>query len=403
LDRKRRNSPNSADTYLVGLTRLQEFLNVSYSDHPVNVNELNSHFTTTSGDNNSNHQQQNVYEFLDRFISYLTTSCELSTNSVNVYITAVKGYLEHCDVEINPAKFKSKVTMPKNHREDEAAIDDSDIRKILLGCNNFRLKVYLLILASGGMRTLEALAIRLKDIDFSVTPTKIHIRKEYTKTKVSRDIYISEETTTYLKQYIERKYSFQKNNPTKTRIRDENDLVFKIHRQVGNGPQGMYNKVLLQFQRLLKTIGLEERKEGMQRRKITLHSFRRFAKTVIATQTSTDYSEWFLGHSKSPYFVQKEVDRRILYATKCMPFLTFTDYSKLEQDATKKQTELEMLMMKDANKDREIELLKQRVQVKDREIELLKQRDSTTVDAIGSLTDTIMQMKEEIEQLKKRK
>jgi chromosome segregation ATPase len=86
-----------------------------------------------------------------------------------------------------------------------------------------------------------------------------------------------------------------------------------------------------------------------------------------------------------------------------MPFLTFTDYSKLEQDATKKQTELEMLMMKDANKDREIELLKQRVQIKDREIELLKQRDSTTVDAIGSLTDTIMQMKEEIEQLKKRK
>ena len=27
-----------------------------------------------------------------------------------------------------------------------------------------------------------------------------------------------------------------------------------------------------------------------------LHSFRRYCKSVIATQTNTDYSEWFLGH-----------------------------------------------------------------------------------------------------------
>jgi integrase len=43
------------------------------------------------------------------------------------------------------------------------------------------------------MRAVEALAIRLRDIDFSVSPTKIHIRKEYARTRISRDIYISEE------------------------------------------------------------------------------------------------------------------------------------------------------------------------------------------------------------------
>jgi integrase len=73
--------------------------------------------------------------------------------------------------------------MPKLYREDEEAIDAKDIRKILLSCNNRRLKAYLLILASGAMRAVEALAIRLKDIDFSTSPTKIHIRKEYAKTK----------------------------------------------------------------------------------------------------------------------------------------------------------------------------------------------------------------------------
>ena len=108
----------------------------------------------------------NVYDFLDRFVSYLITDCRLSPNSIDLYVAAVKGYLENCDIEINASKFKNKVTMPKNHRQDEAAIDDSDIRKILLGCNNFRLKVYLLILASGGLRAVEALAIRLKDTIF---------------------------------------------------------------------------------------------------------------------------------------------------------------------------------------------------------------------------------------------
>jgi hypothetical protein len=45
------------------------------------------------------------------------------------------------------------------------------------------------------MRSSESLAIRLKDCDFSVSPTKIHIRAEFSKTRVSRDIYISNEAT----------------------------------------------------------------------------------------------------------------------------------------------------------------------------------------------------------------
>jgi integrase len=391
LQRKGRNSQNTADSYLRGLTHLQKFLNSNVSPPylGVKVNELHSLFAVANQNNgNANSVGINVYEFLDAFISYLTT-IGLSSNTVSLYVVGVKEYLEHCDIEISPSKFKNKVTMPKNHREDEAAIDDSDIRKILLACHNFRLKVYLLILVSGALRAREALSIRLKDIDFSVTPTKIHIRKEVTKTKVARDIYISEEATTYLKQFIQRKYS----DPQTKRIRNDEDLLFRMqHSPTEHRHNQMYIRILKQFQRLLKQIGLEERKEGMQRRKVTFHSFRRFAKTVITNHTSTDFSEWYLGHYKSPYFVQKELDRRLLYATKCMPFLTFTDYSKLEQDATVKQTEVEALMMKDANKDREIELLKQRVQVKDREIELLKQRHSMNTDALVALSERVAKL-----------
>ena len=86
-----------------------------------------------------------------------------------------------------PSKFRRKIRMPKLYREDELPIDAEDIRKILLSCNNRRLKSYLLALASGAMRASELLATRVKDYDFSVSPTKVHIRKEYSKTGVARD------------------------------------------------------------------------------------------------------------------------------------------------------------------------------------------------------------------------
>jgi hypothetical protein len=125
---------------------------------------------------------------------------------------------------------------------------------------------------------------------------------------------------------------------------------------------------------------------------------------MVNSQTSSEFAHYLLGHSiKSPYLTEKESVNRLRYATKIMPFVTFINYSKLEQDASVKQSEVESLMMKDANKDREIELLKQKLQIKDKEIELLKHRDSIHTDAEGSLSDIVMQLKEEVDKLKRDK
>jgi integrase len=410
LERKNRNSPNSAASYLRGLVTLQEFLN---SDNEAQEQHHSAEVTSADkqkkikvndlADLFSNGNERKVYDFIDRFISFLVSSRKLSVNSIRLYVAATKSYLENCDVEINSTRFKNKVTIPKIYKEDEAPIDDSDIRKMLLSCSNRRLKTYLLCLASGGFRAVELLALRLKDIDFSTIPTKIHVRKEFSKLKTARDVYISEEATTYLKQFIAWKYRAFKRK-SQTRIRNEDDLVFAIRRdKKATDPQHIYFKMLVEFQKLLTIVGLDKRKDGMIRRIVTFHSFRRFCKTVLANNTSTDYSEWFLGHSKSPYFVQKESERRLLYATKCMPFLTFTDYSRLEQDSTIKQTEVEMLMMKDANKDREIELLKQRISVKDKEIDMLKQRDIVHLDSMTLLSDQLQNVMQRVKELEDNK
>jgi len=136
-------------------------------------------------------------------------------------LAAVVSYLGYHDIDIVPAKFKKKVTVPKLRREDEQAIDVGDIRQMLLKCENRRLKTYLLVLASGGLRAVEGLAIRIKDIDFTVSPTKIHVRGEYAKTRVARDIYISDEATQALKARISWKYRGD-------RPKAKDDLVWEV-------------------------------------------------------------------------------------------------------------------------------------------------------------------------------
>ena len=83
----------------------------------------------------------NVYTLLDEFVSYLLNiNRNLSPNSINLYVFCYKSYFTYYDIDVVPSKFKRKVKMPKAYREDEEAIDISDIRRILLSCNNRRLK-----------------------------------------------------------------------------------------------------------------------------------------------------------------------------------------------------------------------------------------------------------------------
>lgn len=133
-----------------------------------------------------------------------------------------------------------------------------------------------------------------------------------------------------------------------------------------------------EFVSLLRTVGFEKRKEGIQRRTITLHSFRRYVKTVISDQVSKDYSEWFLGHAKSPYYTMKEPMRREIYGEKCMRCLTFLDYSALESKGRNIEAKLE-------EKEDEINKLRQELK-----------SYTSRMDQIEQMLDKISQTKERI-------
>jgi integrase len=368
-----RNSLRTRKNYETGLVHLHDFLSTKYAnDYSLET------ILIRLKDN-----RLDVYEMLDNFITYELNKQglqKITPQTIMAHLIGIKSYLAYYDVEIIPSKFKRKVKLPKEAKEEEEPLEVEDVRRILLACNNRRLKTYILMLASGGLRAIEGLSLRLKDCDFSVSPSKIHIRKEYSKTRVARTVYISNEATSYLKQWIDWKYR-NKGDDRWTKAKKSDDLVFSVYAITNEAnPQHLYVKIISEFQKLLAIAGLDERKEGMRRRKITLHTFRRFTKTVISNQAGQDFSEMILGHKKSVYYTLSESVRREIYATKCMKYLTFLDYTTLE--TTGKNIEAKL-------------------SEKEKEIQSLRQRDATNTDAIAGLSDKMQELMAKVQQLEK--
>jgi integrase len=370
-----RNSPCTRKNYETGLVHFHNFLDTKYAKH----------YSLETILNGLKDNQLDIYELIDSFITYEVNKQgigKLTPQSIMAHLIGIKSYLAYYDIDIIPSKFKRKVKLPKAAREDEEPLDVQDIRTILLACNNRRLKTYILVLASAGLRAIEGLSLRLRDCDFSVTPTKIHVRKEYSKTRVARTVYISDEATNYLKQWIAWKYR-DKGDARWTKKRNPDDLVFSVNTITNQAnPAHLYVRIVLEFQKVLSAAGLNERKEGMRRRKITLHTLRRFTKTVISNQAGQDFSEMILGHKKSVYYTLREPDRREIYRSKCMRYLTFLDYSLLESTGRSVEAKLSE---------------------REKEIQMLRQKDSMNSEAIANMSDQLLTISARLQDLEKSK
>lgn len=290
-------------------------------------------------------KQADVYELLDDFVEYLRNRMDiyngktkLSQKTIAFYIAGVKSYLEYFDVEISSKKLRNKVTMAKILRRKKETLNQKRIRNMLIACNNDRLKVFILVLASSGTRSMETLSIRNRDVTFEGSTTKLHIIAENTKTKQEWDVYISDEAFGQLKNFVELKY---KDKFESIKSEYPNDFIFSNWRTERIQPRGMYGVLHKQFANLLRKIEMAQRKDGqgIQRRKISFHLFRVYVKSTVSKHTTKDYSEWLLGHSGSTYWNVEEDDTKELL--KCMKYLTFLDYEVPETMGADFESKLE--------------------------------------------------------------
>lgn len=69
-----------------------------------------------------------------------------------------------------------------------------------------KLKTYVMVLASTGIRAVEALSIRIRDLDFESMPAKATLRDGHTKTEIDRYVFLTKEEMTEQIKWLDHKY-----------------------------------------------------------------------------------------------------------------------------------------------------------------------------------------------------
>ena len=121
--------------------------------------------------------------------------------------------------------------------------------------------------------------------------------------------------------------------------------------------------------------------DNKRRRKITLHSFRRYVKGVISDLGFGDFSEYFIGHIGSTYYRKTEKEKQELF-WKVESSLTLLDFPMLERRGADFQSKIDTL---------------------EQENTLLRKHQEMRDDALTSLSDQVTKLMQDMEILKKQK
>jgi integrase len=335
---------------------------------------------------------ENPYNILNNYAAFLLRSNNVSSSTLKQRVITVKNFLEYNDVDISPRRYKMKVKLPKVIRKRKEALTKEDILNILNNCSDLRLKTYVMLLAATGMRAVEALSGRIKDLDLKSNSPSLFIRGEFTKTKSDRIIYLTSELRAQLSIWLDYKYRSRRvcysNSDRKTVTeyrtpeKNETNLVFSVYQSIKNpNPHYLYYDLRNSFAKTLDRMGKGMREDGNnRRRKITLHSFRRFVKTTISDLGYQDFSEYFIGHSGSTYWTKKESEKAEIFQ-KIEPYLTFLNVHQLERQGADIRSRVD-----------ELEELN----------ESLRERDKTKDDAIAQLSDQLMTLTVRLQEIERR-
>jgi len=178
-----------------------------------------------------------VYEILRDFVIDQDKQ-NFKPVTIEVAINAVKGYLRHNGIRIYSEDFKQVVRMPKKIKTREAPLTKELLVRLLRNVSP-KLQTVILVAVSSGMRIGELVQLTISDIDFESHPTKIRIRAETTKTRESRETFLTQEATNALRDYLKRYFHwaegkannhitntliFGRTSFSKTKIRNDENL-----------------------------------------------------------------------------------------------------------------------------------------------------------------------------------
>lgn len=261
--------------------------------------------------------------------------------TIRTYFGFVKSYLRKVHgIRLTIDDVKDYITFPTQLKEPRKAIPIEILKKLFDNASPTRRALYY-VLVSSGMRIGEALALTPKDFHFDENPVRITLDAEITKTKESRETYISSEAAEKIAILIESK-------PKDRKFLTDVDDIPKAVRT-----EDQY------FDDLRKRLGLIEKYKYSNRNTVNIHGFRSYFHTAATHVYDSAYANALDGHGAylKTYYSLTPKQRAEKYR-KLEPYLLI-DSIKLETEKTKDKIidDLQLQMQKLQDKMTRLELL----------------------------------------------
>lgn len=315
------HSEFTVKTYNTSINKLRSFLDERYQYNEIQfVKEITN-------------ENLNVYEILREYVVYIDKK-GYKPRSIRAYLSGAKGYLRYIGVRINSDDFRQIVKIPKAMTNHEKALTKEILIRLLRVCHQ-KLQTSILVIVSSGLRIGELVQLRLDDIDFTSSPTKIRVRAETTKTRQGRETFITVEATKALKDYLVSYFDWNEKgdnshmNQKPIFGRTSKGETYDNQKNSGNRWASE-----LSLQQSLRThvdkIPELNVKNENDRSLIHWHSFRKYFRTTVGNEVNRDFAEALMGHDfyMSTYYTLSEEKRRELYL-KAEPELTISDYQEV--------------------------------------------------------------------------
>ena len=321
------HSEFTVKTYNTSINKLRSFLDERYQYNEI---QLTKEITN---------ENLNVYEILREYVVYIDKQ-GYKPRSIRAYLSGAKGYLRYIGVRINSDDFRQIVKIPKAMTNHEKALTKEILIRLLRVCHQ-KLQTSILVIVSSGLRIGELVQLRLDDIDFTSSPTKIRVRAETTKTRQGRETFITVEATKALKDYLVSYFDWNEKgdnshmNQKPIFGRTSKGETYDNQKNSGNRWASE-----LSLQQSLRThvdkIPELNVKNENDRSLIHWHSFRKYFRTTVGNEVNRDFAEALMGHDfyMSTYYNLSEEKKRELYL-KAEPELTISDYQEVAKTYAK--------------------------------------------------------------------
>jgi integrase len=305
---------------------------------------------------------QDVYAVLRNYASELITlkyqNNKNTAKTINYKVKYARRLLEYHDIDITQSKFRIHVKLPRNVDTELTPLDKETVRKILNASDDIRLKTFIMWLASSGWRAKASLALTLANVNFETNPITVSIHDTQTKTRKSRQTWLTTEFSKQLNDYLNWKYRPRKINTyrqgsngeyvTKLIVpkRRPNDYIFLVYHddEMMENPRRLeyaYNQLNERFNGLLKRMRVGKEIES-RRSRVTFHSFRRLVFTQLDRLGLRKFAEFYIGHKVSEYWTKPEKEKIDMFQ-RVEPYLTYLDVSRLDAKAADHQTRIDQL------------------------------------------------------------